>query len=397
MNALPFLLVLAAAAPPPERLDALAFDNGAVLLSAGGSYGEGVSGWSAWNLTDGSEAKGWCSPQGSPVGLEFVWDLDTSWELDTFAVSTRNMQEDQYPGISARMVELHVGGGGSFRKLGTFQVGKGERKEYPLPKGTAGRQVKVVVTGNHGNLEFTEIAELEVFGRRAAPVATPKIAGDYQTNYGPMRFLQEGEEVYGCYDWTEGAVVAGTLVGRNARVVWTEYPGDQPRQGTATFAVSPDGKKLWGVWFERGEIQGEWAGTRAEAGQGPTCTPRRRSRLEALRKEGRLVLYGLRFDSGSDAPRPESDATLASLAATLVEDPKLRLRIEGHTDSTNTDAYNLDLSQRRAQKVLEALVKRGIAAARLEPKGFGRAKPVADNATAQGRALNRRVEVSVLP
>lgn len=396
MTSLPFLLALAAAAPS-DRLDALAFDNGAVLLSEGGSYGEGVGGWSAWNLTDGSEAKGWCSPQGKPTGLEFVWDLDTSWQLDAFAVSTRNLQEGEYPGISARTVELHLGSGGQFRRIGAFQVGKGERKEYPLAKGTTARQVKVVVIANHGHPEFTEIAELELHGTRTAPVATPRIAGDYQTNYGPMRFAQEGDEVYGCYDWTEGASVAGTLVGRNARVVWTEYPADRLRQGTATFAVSPDGQKLWGVWFEHGELQGEWAGTRAESGEGPKCTPRRKSRIEALRKEGRLVLYGIRFDSGSDVPRQESDATLDSLTAILVEDPRLRLRIEGHTDSTNTDAYNLDLSQRRAQRVLAALVKRGIDAGRLEPKGFGRAKPVADNATAQGRALNRRVEVSLLP
>jgi len=397
MMTLPLVLALAAVAAPAERLNALAFDNGAVLLSEGGSYGEGVGGWSAWNLTDGSEAKGWCSPQGKPTGLEFVWDLDTSWELQAFVVSTRNLQEGEYPGISAKTVELQLGSGGQFRKIGAFQVGKGERKEYPLPKGTTARQVKVVIAANHGNREFTEIAELEMYGARGAPVATPKIAGDYQTNYGPMRFAQEGDEVYGCYDWTEGAAVSGTLTGRNARVVWTEYPGGGVRQGTATFTVSPDGRNLWGVWFEHGEIQGVWAGPRAEPGEGPKCTPRRVSRMEALRKEGRLVLYGIRFDSGSDIPTSESDATLDSLSAMLKENPEVRVRIEGHTDSTNTDAYNLDLSQRRAQKVLSALVKRGIDAKRLEPKGFGRAKPLADNATAQGRALNRRVEISLVP
>ncbi|MBL8917531.1 MAG: OmpA family protein [Myxococcaceae bacterium] len=63
----------------------------------------------------------------------------------------------------------------------------------------------------------------------------------------------------------------------------------------------------------------------------------------------------------------------------------------------NTDAYNLDLSERRAKAVVDALTKRGIDRARLASKGFGKSKPVADNATAQGRSLNRRVEVSVVP
>jgi hypothetical protein len=64
-----------------DRLDALDFDNGAILVSETGSYGSGIGAWSAWHLTDGDEEVGWCSPQGSPVGATFVWDLDTAWDL----------------------------------------------------------------------------------------------------------------------------------------------------------------------------------------------------------------------------------------------------------------------------------------------------------------------------
>jgi outer membrane protein OmpA-like peptidoglycan-associated protein len=83
------------------------------------------------------------------------------------------------------------------------------------------------------------------------------------------------------------------------------------------------------------------------------------------------------------------------VAGLLRQDPELRLLVEGHTDATNTDAYNLGLSERRARAVVAALVKRGIDGARLQAKGFGKSRPVADNATAQGRALNRRVEISL--
>ena len=65
--------------------------------------------------------------------------------------------------------------------------------------------------------------------------------------------------------------------------------------------------------------------------------------------------------------------------------------VEGHTDSVGNDAYNQGLSQRRADAVRKYLVDKGVAAARLEARGFGESQPVADNATAEGRAQNRRV------
>jgi outer membrane protein OmpA-like peptidoglycan-associated protein len=392
---------LVAAAPPPagpaaDRLNALALENGAVLTSDGGSFGKGVVNWSAWNLTNGDEATGWCSPKGKPTGLSFTWELDAIWRLDTLAVSTRNLQESGYPGISARLVELWLDSGQGFSRVGGFEVGKGTRKEFSLPAGTKARQAKIVVAANHGNKEYTEIAEVELFGERATPVDVPPLASDYRSNYGPMRFALEGEQIFGCYDWVDGAMIWGTLVGRNARVTWIEPRKDGSlRQGTAIFVVSVGGTKLSGVWYERGALQGVWDGTRSDKREA-RCTPRKRSAVEDLRQQRHLALYGIRFDSGKDAPRPESDATLDEVAGMLRQAPELRLLVEGHTDATDTDTYNLELSQRRAQAVMAALVKRGIDAGRLQAKGFGKTRPVADNASAQGRALNRRVEVSVL-
>jgi outer membrane protein OmpA-like peptidoglycan-associated protein len=383
------------AAPAPDRLNALALENGAVLVSDGGSYGHGLGSWSAWNLTNGDEKTGWCSPKGKPTGLSFVWDLDTTWRLDTLAVSTRNLQEGGYPGISARVVELWLDVGQGFSKAGSFEVGKETRKEFSLPAGTRARQAKIVVAENHGNKDYTEIAEVELFGERSASVDAPPMAGDFRSNYGPMRFALDGDQVYGCYDWVDGAAIWGMLAGRNARVTWVEPRKDGTlRQGTAIFVVSQAGKKLDGVWYEGGKLAGAWDGTRSEKREA-RCTPRKRGALEDLRKQRHLALYGIRFDSGKDVLRPESDATLDEVAGMMKQDSALRLVVEGHTDATNTDAYNLDLSERRARAVVAALVKRGVDGARLQPKGFGKSRPVADNATDQGRALNRRVEVSI--
>jgi outer membrane protein OmpA-like peptidoglycan-associated protein len=69
----------------------------------------------------------------------------------------------------------------------------------------------------------------------------------------------------------------------------------------------------------------------------------------------------------------------------------------GHTDSTGSDDYNLRLSQRRADSVANYLVLRGVTRARIETIGYGESYPVASNATADGRARNRRVEIKITP
>lgn len=82
---------------------------------------------------------------------------------------------------------------------------------------------------------------------------------------------------------------------------------------------------------------------------------------------------------------------LDNVASVLASHPDLVIRVEGHTDSRGNDAYNLDLSQRRADAVVAYLVGRGIDKARLQAKGFGETAPISDNRTRSGRAQNRRV------
>ena len=71
------------------------------------------------------------------------------------------------------------------------------------------------------------------------------------------------------------------------------------------------------------------------------------------------------------------------------------MQIEGHTDATGSAEYNLDLSQRRASAVLQWMQLQGVEATRLQAMGFGMQKPVADNATQEGRSKNRRVEIVI--
>jgi outer membrane protein OmpA-like peptidoglycan-associated protein len=107
-------------------------------------------------------------------------------------------------------------------------------------------------------------------------------------------------------------------------------------------------------------------------------------------------LIGVNFDNNKDTLRADAVAILDDAVATLKRYPALKVEIAGHTDSANSDAYNLDLSQRRADAVMKYFVDHGVEADRMTAKGYGEAEPIADNATQAGRFKNRRVELRSL-
>lgn len=119
------------------------------------------------------------------------------------------------------------------------------------------------------------------------------------------------------------------------------------------------------------------------------------SRLErTLLESGRVDVYDIYFRFNSDEIRKESEPTLQEIAALLRRQPTWKLAIEGHTDSIASDAYNLELSARRAASVKRALTQRhGADGNRLSTSGAGEARPKDRNDTLDGRARNRRVEL----
>ena len=103
------------------------------------------------------------------------------------------------------------------------------------------------------------------------------------------------------------------------------------------------------------------------------------------------------FDTDSAALRPQFFGVLNSVGKVLTEYDKTVVEVAGHTDSTGSDSYNMQLSQRRANTVGEYLYTQGIMDQRILSVGMGEHYPIADNSTAEGRQLNRRVEITLVP
>ena len=113
--------------------------------------------------------------------------------------------------------------------------------------------------------------------------------------------------------------------------------------------------------------------------------------------EGKLVTYGIHFDSGSDVVQPDSAPILRQIAGYMQANAAVKLKITGHTDNVGAAASNLDLSKRRAAAVAKVLsTELGIAADRFTTDGKGDTQAVSSNAKPEGRAMNRRVEFTKL-
>ena len=121
-----------------------------------------------------------------------------------------------------------------------------------------------------------------------------------------------------------------------------------------------------------------------------TAAPDTRSKLIT---EGKLISYGIYFDIGKETVKPESNGALADIAKVLKENPEVKIKIIGHTDSDGKVEANLLLSQKRAEAVKNALVSvYGLDASKITTEGKGQAEPIEPNTTPQGKATNRRVE-----
>jgi adhesin transport system outer membrane protein len=155
-----------------------------------------------------------------------------------------------------------------------------------------------------------------------------------------------------------------------------------PPQAVPAPALAPGDADRDGVTDDKDKCPGTPAGTQVDQVGCP---------IQAI-----IQLNGVHFDLDKHDLRPDAIPLLDEAIKVLVRYPKMRVEVAGHTDYFHTDEYNLVLSERRAKAVMAYIVAQGIAADRVTARGYGESQPVADNATAEGQAANRRVEMRVL-
>ena len=126
-----------------------------------------------------------------------------------------------------------------------------------------------------------------------------------------------------------------------------------------------------------------------------------RSGYGTVRREQEIIYVTFRsdvlFDTGSARIKRAALADLDRVGAILRDYPETRIVVEGHTDSVGTYAYNMELSQRRAEAVANDLANQGVNPRRIETYGYGPSRPVASNNTESGRQTNRRVDLIIIP
>jgi len=154
---------------------------------------------------------------------------------------------------------------------------------------------------------------------------------------------------------------------------------------TAGAALGAGGGYLWSKRMQDQKAAME----QATAGTGVEVTQTADNRLKLD------IPSDVSFDSGRYNIKPELRPVLDRLAQGLAEHPVTRVNVIGHTDSVGSDAVNNPLSVNRAAAVRDYLVPRGVASSRIAIDGRGSREPIADNGTAQGRAMNRRVEIFI--
>lgn len=248
--------------------------------------------------------------------------------------------------------------------------------------------------------------ELRAYGTKHADPTLPvaNMTGTYgpmEEGLGDMLVKQQGTLVSMCTGgWHFRGEVEGPLVKGGW---WHPLSKDPPLP--AALNVTPDGKlAVFLRYTGTGASSSLWKYTgakkSADAGECPLWKDEKTAAAPVdpiaadIEKFGRTRIYGIKFDTDSDVPKPESKAVIDRVVAVLKAKPDWKITVEGHTDNTATPDYNQGLSDRRAKAVKKALETAGIAAARLDAKGFGQTKPIAPNDTTLGRAENRRVELA---
>lgn len=241
--------------------------------------------------------------------------------------------------------------------------------------------------------------------KSAKPVAKPatriNVTGTWSSNLpgGPdLRLFQDGDLVWGTDQLSEGGVRGLWTEGR-LELVYTDSVVDQNNPGCGprtVLVVKSKGTatRMEGTGFDltSGNTQDKYLTRNTPDPGADFAYPYD----QELKRCGQLFTWELAFETDSDKLKGGDWRVLAAVADLLKKESSLKIKIAGHTDSTGDAAHNQDLSLRRAEAVKKTLAEKyGADASRITTKGWGAEQPLVDNATEEGRAINRRVEILI--
>ena len=400
-RALRALTLLAATALPaapvfaqPAAVDYLSFAQGALPVSLSGDAESLRMGMEqALRIIDGNPVGFSLTPRPGTASQSVVitYSLPARTTFSAFAVP--NVLETPSPSQTfVKQVEVagsDVGPDGPFTVLAaatlTRHAGRNDTTVFAASATAPVRWVRVTLSGGldvQRDQTFFEFSELVGMGRQDAVPMVETFTGKWSGRGVQLELRQVGARVTGCYD-TVGDL-SGTVTGNLLRA--TGVSRDGGISSTFVLAVTDSGH-ITGVRSTNGAPFRQYDGA-------PTATLRAECRtLEPPPLACGAVLHGITFDFDSDVIREESGPLLDELAAGLQSTNATGITVVGHTSGEGAEAYNTQLSARRAAAVVAALTARGVAADRIASDGRGESEPIADNATEAGRSLNRRVEI----
>ena len=400
-----------------ELVNAAALQSGSFMVATPRSYSGSnlmtgsVGDYTPEALFDLSE-KLWCSEGGAPFPHVFVLELTEPYMIHELAFN--NVCED-YAGIDAREVRVEFATdleNPVYRAVGDWTLPEGKETRFSITPAEC-RLIRISILSNYGHEKYTELAEFGALGIPLMPDIHPvNVGGEWQTNWGPLKFLQSGTSVAGNYEYHGGEILYGGINRNQISYKWVEEGYDQ--EGWTLLFMNREGTRLTGVWCHGNDWReyGFWIMERREgqpfvpviAGEEPGAGQAGlrhevsedvvNKMEETLNRDDRLVLYGINFATNSADITDESFNVLDHLARVLENRSDLRIRVEGHTDDVGTRSSNQKLSLDRAVAVRDYLVKaHGVDAGRIAVEGKGESAPMAENETEAGKAANRRVEI----
>jgi hypothetical protein len=349
-------------------------------------------------------------PRHAPLPHEWVVELPAVTRFSRFAVPKLG-EFGPAKGKHVKTVEIHgsnISAGDGFGLLATLKIETGQPggQQFAVDKEMPVRWLKIRLLDRHTPQENDADAVLfsELLGYGAQEARQPPEKGfngiwtlrrGYDVSRNLLELKQEGGEIRGCQVLGgQHSAISGSVEDGMARLVTTSVQGGRKVSVPMIARITSEGE-IHGVSSFHGGLS-PFSGVPAPAGTPSPCPglAKPSNPVETALKAGlAAVLYGIHFDVDSDILRPDAAPALEQILAALVANPNIRVTIEGHTDSDGSDAHNLDLSQRRATAVVAWLTDRKLPADRLQALGKGETTPMADNASAVGRAMNRRVEV----